>query len=198
MGFLEALNRPFDVGHRLALHGLADRARPGLLRRGARHGAARRGGGAGRGRAAGAAAARRAAPHPASRRGTGAGPAAVVAAIGAALAGARAAGRAARRGAGGVPRHRRLRLRTGQPDPGRAARPAASSRRRRERTRCAAYPAAELLAGLRGKDVLFVFVESYGRVAVEDPTISPGVNAVLDEGIAGARRTRGSTAGAPS
>jgi phosphatidylglycerophosphate synthase len=38
------------------------------------------------------------------------------------------------------------------------------------------------LAGLRGKDVLIVFVESYGRVAVEDPQISPGVNAVLDDG----------------
>lgn len=39
-----------------------------------------------------------------------------------------------------------------------------------------------LLAGLRGKDVLLVFVESFGRVAVEDPSLSPGVNAVLDEG----------------
>jgi hypothetical protein len=38
------------------------------------------------------------------------------------------------------------------------------------------------LSGLRGKDVLIVFVESYGRVAVEDPAISPGVDAVLDDG----------------
>ena len=40
----------------------------------------------------------------------------------------------------------------------------------------------ELLTGLRGKDVLIVFVESYGRVAVEDPTISPEVNDVLTRG----------------
>jgi hypothetical protein len=39
-----------------------------------------------------------------------------------------------------------------------------------------------LLTGLRGKDVLVVFVESYGRVAVQDPQVSPGVNAVLDAG----------------
>ena len=40
----------------------------------------------------------------------------------------------------------------------------------------------ELLTGLRGKDVLIVFVESYGRVAVEDPAISPEVNGVLTRG----------------
>ena len=34
-------------------------------------------------------------------------------------------------------------------------------------------PAEELLTGLRGKDVLFVFVESYGRVAIEDSGVSP-------------------------
>lgn len=38
------------------------------------------------------------------------------------------------------------------------------------------------LADLQGKDVLIVFVESYGRVAVEDPAIAPGVVAVLDSG----------------
>jgi hypothetical protein len=43
----------------------------------------------------------------------------------------------------------------------------------------AATPGAELLTGLRGKDVLLVFVESYGRVAIEDPAVSPEVNAVL-------------------
>nr|WP_275585672.1 CDP-alcohol phosphatidyltransferase family protein [Geodermatophilus sabuli] len=40
------------------------------------------------------------------------------------------------------------------------------------------------LAGLRGKDVLVVFVESYGQVAVQDPDIAPGVTAVLREGTA--------------
>ncbi len=43
-------------------------------------------------------------------------------------------------------------------------------------------PASALLTGLRGKDVLFVFVESYGRVAVQDSTVAPGVDRVLDDG----------------
>src|ERR1700722_12835115 len=43
----------------------------------------------------------------------------------------------------------------------------------------AAIPAADLLTGLRGKDVLIVFVESYGQVAVQGTTFSPGVDAVL-------------------
>jgi phosphatidylglycerophosphate synthase len=40
----------------------------------------------------------------------------------------------------------------------------------------------QLLTGLRGKDVLLVFVESYGKVAVQGTTFSPGVDAVLDRG----------------
>ena len=40
----------------------------------------------------------------------------------------------------------------------------------------------DLLTGLRGKDVLFVFVESYGRVAVEGSSFSPGVDAALASG----------------
>lgn len=43
-------------------------------------------------------------------------------------------------------------------------------------------PDDRLLAGLRGKDVLLVFVESYGRVAVQDSSFAPGVNAVLADG----------------
>jgi len=43
-------------------------------------------------------------------------------------------------------------------------------------------PAQDLLTGLRGKDVLFVFVESFGRVAVEGSSFSAGVNAVLASG----------------
>jgi hypothetical protein len=42
-----------------------------------------------------------------------------------------------------------------------------------------------LLAGLRGKDVLVVFVESYGRVAVEGSSFSPGIDRVLDAGTRG-------------
>ncbi|TKA08763.1 sulfatase [Actinacidiphila oryziradicis] len=40
-------------------------------------------------------------------------------------------------------------------------------------------PASQLLTGLRGKDVIFTFIESYGRSAVEDPAMAPGVDAVL-------------------
>ncbi|MCW3816927.1 sulfatase [Micromonospora sp. DR5-3] len=43
-------------------------------------------------------------------------------------------------------------------------------------------PGDRLLTGLRGKDVLVAFVESYGRDAVEAPGLAPGVNAVLDDG----------------
>ncbi len=46
----------------------------------------------------------------------------------------------------------------------------------------AGAPDDRLLTALRGKDVLLVFVESYGRVAVQDSTFSPGVSAVLDRG----------------
>ena len=43
-------------------------------------------------------------------------------------------------------------------------------------------PADRLLTGLRGKDVLFVFVESYGRSAVQGSSFAPGVDRVLDDG----------------
>jgi phosphatidylglycerophosphate synthase len=43
----------------------------------------------------------------------------------------------------------------------------------------ATIPASDLLTGLRGKDVLIVFVESYGQVAVRGTSYSPGVDAVL-------------------
>ena len=40
----------------------------------------------------------------------------------------------------------------------------------------------QLLTGLRGKDVVFAFVESYGRVAVQGSSFSPGVRSVLRSG----------------
>jgi hypothetical protein len=43
-------------------------------------------------------------------------------------------------------------------------------------------PGTELLTGLRGKDVIVAFVESYGRVAVQGSAFSPQVDAVLDAG----------------
>jgi len=43
----------------------------------------------------------------------------------------------------------------------------------------ARVPAADLLTGLRGKDVIIDFVESYGQVAVQGTSFSRGVDAVL-------------------
>lgn len=48
-------------------------------------------------------------------------------------------------------------------------------------------PGTDLLTGLRGKDVIVAFVESYGRVAVQGSAFSPQVDAVLG---AGTRRLR--------
>jgi phosphatidylglycerophosphate synthase len=45
-------------------------------------------------------------------------------------------------------------------------------------------PTDRLLTGLRGKNVLVVFVESYGQVAVQGSSFSPGVDAVLRRGTA--------------
>jgi hypothetical protein len=53
-----------------------------------------------------------------------------------------------------------------------------------DRDRFRATPGDRLLAGLRGKDVLLVFVESYGRVALQSASLSPRINAVLDRGTA--------------
>ncbi|WP_460345061.1 alkaline phosphatase family protein [Actinoallomurus acanthiterrae] len=58
-----------------------------------------------------------------------------------------------------------------------------------------AAPGRNLLTGLRGKDVILAFVESYGRDAVEDPTYAPQVDAVLD---AGTRRLAAAGFGARS
>ncbi len=45
-------------------------------------------------------------------------------------------------------------------------------------------PGHRLLTALRGKDVLLVFVESYGRVAVQDSSLSPRIDEALDRGAA--------------
>ena len=50
--------------------------------------------------------------------------------------------------------------------------------------RFGATPGNRLLTGLRGKDVLVVFVESYGKVAVQDSSVSPRIDAVLERGTA--------------
>ncbi|MFC5240365.1 sulfatase [Streptomyces atrovirens] len=43
-------------------------------------------------------------------------------------------------------------------------------------------PPDRLLTGLRGKDVLFTFIESYGRVAIDDPAMAGPVDAALKDG----------------
>ncbi|AYN43846.1 CDP-alcohol phosphatidyltransferase [Streptomyces dangxiongensis] len=41
-------------------------------------------------------------------------------------------------------------------------------------------PGSQLVPDLRGKDMIFTFIESYGRSAIEDPVMAPGVDATLD------------------
>ena len=50
--------------------------------------------------------------------------------------------------------------------------------------RFSATPGNRLLTSLRGKDVLVVFVESYGRVAIQDSSFSPRIDAALERGAA--------------
>jgi phosphatidylglycerophosphate synthase len=52
------------------------------------------------------------------------------------------------------------------------------------RDRFRATPGDRLLTGLRGKDVLLLFVESYGRVAVQGSSFSSRIDATLDRGTA--------------
>ncbi|MFE9703581.1 CDP-alcohol phosphatidyltransferase [Streptomyces sp. NPDC005930] len=46
--------------------------------------------------------------------------------------------------------------------------------------RFGATPGAQLVPDLRGKDMVFTFIESYGRSAIEDPVMAPGVDRTLD------------------
>ncbi|MGH3256829.1 MAG: CDP-alcohol phosphatidyltransferase family protein [Streptosporangiaceae bacterium] len=57
----------------------------------------------------------------------------------------------------------------------------------------ASVPASDLLTGLRGKDVIIVFVESYGQVAVQGTSFSVGVDAVLRRSTASLARAGWST-----
>ncbi|MGB6452985.1 MAG: CDP-alcohol phosphatidyltransferase family protein [Streptosporangiaceae bacterium] len=43
----------------------------------------------------------------------------------------------------------------------------------------ASVPASDLLTGLRGKDVIIAFVESYGQVSIQGASFSPGIDAAL-------------------
>jgi phosphatidylglycerophosphate synthase len=57
----------------------------------------------------------------------------------------------------------------------------------------AAIPASNLLTGLRGKDVIIAFVESYGQVAVRGTSFSPGIDALLRQRTASLARAGWST-----
>jgi len=57
----------------------------------------------------------------------------------------------------------------------------------------ASVPAADLLTGLRGKDVVFDFVESYGQVAVQGTSFSRGIDALLRRSAAALDRAGWST-----
>jgi len=57
----------------------------------------------------------------------------------------------------------------------------------------ASVPASDLLTGLRGKDVIIAFVESYGQVAIQGTSFSPGVDAVLRRSTASLARAGWST-----
>ncbi|MGP2438665.1 CDP-alcohol phosphatidyltransferase [Streptomyces sp. JW3] len=60
----------------------------------------------------------------------------------------------------------------------------AAFRKETESDAFGATPGGQLVPDLRGKDVLFTFIESYGRSAVEDPLIAPGVDRTLDASTA--------------
>ena len=57
----------------------------------------------------------------------------------------------------------------------------------------ASVPASDLLTGLRGKDVIIAFVESYGQVAVQGTSFSPGIDAFLRRNTASLARAGWST-----
>src|SRR5215469_14272694 len=57
----------------------------------------------------------------------------------------------------------------------------------------ASVPASDLLTGLRGKDVVVAFVESYGQVAVQGTNFCPGIDAVLRGDTASLARAGWST-----
>jgi hypothetical protein len=81
----------------------------------------------------------------------------------------------ASRSAGGLTYHRALQIRAGLQDHQKFAEAAAVDAFRDAR-------GDELLTALRGKDVIFSFIESYGRSAVQDPDYATQVGAVLDDG----------------
>ena len=102
----------------------------------------------------------------------------------------RRVGRAARRrGAGRVDRRLRARRPRGAVGAERAAR-ARHPRPRDPPRPLPATPPNQLLTGLRGKDVLLLFVESYGQVAVQNSSFAPAVDRGPRPGHRAAQRRR--------
>jgi len=62
------------------------------------------------------------------------------------------------------------------------AREQAAFARAEANDRFAGLPSSDLLTGLKGKDVIIAFIESYGQVAVQNTSFSPGVDKVLRDG----------------
>ena len=77
---------------------------------------------------------------------------------------------------------RRPGRRRGQRGAGRHPRPRRLRQADQRTTRSATLPTNQLLTGLRGKDVLLVFVEAYGQHAVQGSSFSPEVDAALAQG----------------
>jgi phosphatidylglycerophosphate synthase len=57
----------------------------------------------------------------------------------------------------------------------------------------ARIPVSDLLTGLRGKDVIIAFVESYGQVSLQGTSFTPGIDAVLRRANASLARAGWST-----
>jgi phosphatidylglycerophosphate synthase len=57
----------------------------------------------------------------------------------------------------------------------------------------ASIPASDLLTGLRGKDVIIAFVESYGQVSIQGASFSPAIDAALRRDDASLARAGWST-----
>jgi hypothetical protein len=57
----------------------------------------------------------------------------------------------------------------------------------------ASVPASDLLARLRGKDVIIAFVEGYGQSAIQGTSVSPGIDAFLRRSTASLARAGWST-----
>ncbi|KPI05555.1 sulfatase [Actinobacteria bacterium OK074] len=49
-------------------------------------------------------------------------------------------------------------------------------------------PPSQLVPALRGKDMIFTFIESYGRSAIDDPAIGPGVTKTLTKSTAALKK----------